>query len=278
MSTMFAMPTKKKSTRSSATKSSAKTASTPRKVKSAGAKPTSRPLEGSVALVTGGSRGIGLAIARSLAARGASVVVTGRDEAAMTAAVASITNSGGVAVSRHCDVSNPESVAGLFTAIKKQFRKLDIVVNNAGVAGPTAKVEQLSLDAWREVLDVNLTGTFLVTRAALALMKPGGIIVNNLSIAAKGAFPGMSAYTAAKHGALGFTQTLREELRERGIRVVALVAGATNTAIWEQFWPEAPRQSMMSPETVAEAVAHAVCLPENASIDELVIAPAVGRL
>jgi NAD(P)-dependent dehydrogenase (short-subunit alcohol dehydrogenase family) len=123
-----------------------------------------------------------------------------------------------------------------------------------------------------------LNGTFLVTQAALAVMKRGSIIVNNLSISAERAFPGCSAYNASKHGALGFTDTLREELRSEGIRVIALLPGATDTAIWSTLWSQAPRPKMMSPETVARAVVNAVLLPENASIEKLVIMPSGGVL
>ena len=81
-----------------------------------------------------------------------------------------------------------------------------------------------------------------------------------------------------KFGALGFTKALREEVRTRGIRVLALIAGATNTDIWQQFWPEAPREKMMTPETVAEAVLHAVSAPPEASVEEIVIGPTAGVL
>jgi short-subunit dehydrogenase len=102
--------------------------------------------------------------------------------------------------------------------------------------------------------------------------------VNNLSVAASVPFPGMSAYNASKFGALGFTQALREDLRKRGIRVLALLPGATNTDIWGQFWAEAPKEKMISPETVAQAVLHAVSAPANTSIDEIRIGPAAGTL
>ena len=236
------------------------------------------PLRGRVALVTGGSRGIGLAIANGLAIRGATVVITGRDERALAAAVARLNKNGNIAVARYCDVCNSESVAGLFLALKKQFKRLDILLNNAGIAGPASPIEKLSLDEWREIIDTNLTGLFLVTKAALPLLKRGATIVNNLSISAKTAFPGMAAYNASKHGALGFTDTLREELKPKEIRVVSLMPGATDTEIWEQFWPDAPRERMISRESIAEAVAMAVCLPENTSVTEIVIAPTAGAL
>ncbi len=109
-------------------------------------------------------------------------------------------------------------------------------------------------------------------------MKRGASIVNNLSVSAKSVFPGMSAYNASKHGAAGFTNTLREELRQQGIRVIGLYPGATDTAIWKQFWPQAPRKRMMSPETIARAVVFALSLPPEATVEELVIAPTGGAL
>jgi len=112
----------------------------------------------------------------------------------------------------------------------------------------------------------------------LPLMKRGGVIVNNLSIAANRVFPGSSAYNASKHGALGFTNTLREELRTQGIRVIALLPGATDTAIWKTLWPEAPRKKMMSPKTVAEAVVSAILVPDEGTVEELAILPSAGAL
>src|SRR5207302_10113294 len=97
-------------------------------------------------------------------------------------------------------------------------------------------------------------------------------------VAAIKPFEGMAAYNASKAGALGFTNVLREEIRKRRIRVVALLPGATDTAIWNQFWPQAPREKMVSAATVAEAVAHAVMLPANTSIEEIRIGPTGGAL
>jgi NAD(P)-dependent dehydrogenase (short-subunit alcohol dehydrogenase family) len=129
-----------------------------------------------------------------------------------------------------------------------------------------------------EVIDTNLNGLFLVTQAALAVMKRGSTIVNNLSIAAERVFPGSAAYNASKHGALGFTDTLREELRPKGIRVIALMPGATDTAIWDTLWPEAPRRKMMSAEAVARMVVSALLLPENTTAEKIVLRPSIGTL
>jgi NAD(P)-dependent dehydrogenase (short-subunit alcohol dehydrogenase family) len=139
-------------------------------------------------------------------------------------------------------------------------------------------VAKLPFEIWQEVVATNLNGMFLATQAALPLMKSGAIIVNNLSIAAKRVFAGSSAYNASKHGALRFTDTLREELRPRRIRVIALLPGATNTEIWRKLWPDAPRKKMMKPEIVAAAVINAILLPDESTVEELTIMPSAGTL
>jgi NAD(P)-dependent dehydrogenase (short-subunit alcohol dehydrogenase family) len=169
-------------------------------------------------------------------------------------------------------------VDDLFRLIRRQFRRLDIVINNAGIAHPNLPVEKLPFPVWKDVLETNLDGMLLVTQAALAIMRRGGTIVNNLSVAANRVFAGSAAYNASKHGALGLTNTLREELRPRGIRVIGVLPGATDTDIWKTLWPQAPRRKMMSPETVAHAVVEAILLPANATVETLEIRPSAGTL
>jgi len=255
-----------------------------RKSAAAKAAPAGGRLSGKVAVVTGGNRGIGLAIARALVAEACSVVITGRDRAALANAKAEL---GAIAASasprpevlaERCDVRIPASVATVFTKVKKRWGHLDILINNAGISQAMFPVVDTPVELWRSVIDINLTGTFLVSRAGVPLMPRGSTIVNNLSIAAKMNFVQFSAYNASKHGALGFTLTLREELIPKGIRVVALMPGATDTDIWEQFWPDAPRQKMVEPASVAEAVLYAVLLPPAANLSELVLVPLVGVL
>ncbi len=242
------------------------------------APPPKRRLEDQVALITGGNRGIGLAIALALAAEGASVIVTGRDDRALHSAVQAIGRTGGSAVAHICDVRREESVDELFRAIRKHFGRIDILVNNAGVAHSSHHVDRLSPEMWQATLQTNLTGAFLVTRAALPLMRSGSTIMNNISVAATTPFKGMAAYNASKAGLLALTNTLREELRGRGIRVIAFIPGATDTAIWQQFWAEAPRDRMMAASSVAEALLAALCLPENATLEQLTITPTGGSI
>jgi NAD(P)-dependent dehydrogenase (short-subunit alcohol dehydrogenase family) len=238
----------------------------------------SASLRGQVALITGATRGIGLAIAHALAAESCNLILTARDEKALTEISRELASPKIELLAHPCDVRDPHSVDALFRAARQHFKRLDILINNAGIAHPNLPVEKLPLPVWKDVLETNLTGTFLVTQAALATMKRGGTIVNNLSIAANRVFPGSAAYNTSKHGALGLTNTLREELRPRGIRVIALLPGATDTAIWATLWPEAPRRKMLSPATVAEAVVQAVLLPANATVESLEILPTAGTL
>jgi NAD(P)-dependent dehydrogenase (short-subunit alcohol dehydrogenase family) len=239
---------------------------------------SSRELRQQVALVTGASRGIGLAIARTLAAKGCNLVITGRDEQVLRRISRELASAKIQILVQSCEVRDPQSVDDLFRVLRRQFQRLDILINNAGIAHANLTVDKLPLTVWQDVIDTNLTGTFLVTQAALAIMKRGGTIVNNLSVAANRVFAGCSAYNASKHGALGFTSTLREELRPKGIRVIALLPGATDTDIWKTLWPQAPRKKMMSPATVAEAVVNAILLPPNATVETLEILPTVGLL
>jgi len=233
---------------------------------------------GKVVLITGGSQGIGLAIAHALAAEGCGVVISGRNASSLKKAALQLGKYKVKVLPVVCDVRNEQAVTALMAEVKQKFRRLDILINNAGVAHENLPVEKLPVAAWREVVDTNLTGMFLVTRAALPLMKRGGTIVNNLSVAAKRAFPGLSGYVAAKHGGLGFTKTLREELRPKGIRVIGLMLGAVDSDVWDSFWPEAPRKKMMSAETVARAVVDALRLPDNSTVEELTIRPTAGTL
>ena len=235
-------------------------------------------LSGKTAVVTGGSRGIGLGITRELARYGCRAVIAGRDPQALEAAIAQLKAEGLSISAKCCDVSDPDQVHEFFHAIRERLGGLDFLINNAGAAHALASVDRMVPEEFQRVINVNLFGTFLCCRAAIPLMRAGSIIVNNLSVAAHQSFSGMSAYNASKAGALALTNVLREELREKGIRVLALIPGAVDTDIWQQFWPDAPRQKMMSVQDVARAVLLALSMPAVTSIDEITMGPATGTL
>jgi NAD(P)-dependent dehydrogenase (short-subunit alcohol dehydrogenase family) len=241
-------------------------------------KSASVSLAGEVALITGATQGIGLATARALAEEGCNLIVCGRDQGRLAAADKELSRMGIQVVEVSCDVRDEKSVSAMFAKVRKSFAHLDILINSAGIANTFRSVAELDPEEWNDVLATNLTGTFLVTRAALPLMSRGSSIVNVLSMSSKRAFPNLAAYNASKFGALGFTNTLREELRSEGIRVIALLPGATDTAIWDTLWPEAPRQKMIRPETVAQAMVAALKLPPESTVEELDLMPTTGAL
>jgi NAD(P)-dependent dehydrogenase (short-subunit alcohol dehydrogenase family) len=245
--------------------------------------PHQSALHGRLALITGGNRGIGLAIARALARQGCNLIITARDERALAKARDELEKLQPArlnlyVLAQSCDVRSPESIDYLSVVIRGLRKPLDILMNNAGIGHLNRTVSELPYPTWMEVIDTNLNGLFLMTQAALAVMRRGSTIVNNLSTAAERVFPGSAAYNASKHGALGFTNTLREELRPKGIRVIALMPGATDTAIWTALWPKAPRRKMMSAETVARTVVDALLLPENTTVEKIVVMPSGGTL
>jgi len=239
---------------------------------------TKPSLRGQTALITGASRGIGAAIARALAAQACNLILTSRDEKALRKIGKEVLRNRIVVLTQACDVRDPHSVDDLFRTVRREFGRIDILVNNAGIAHANLTVDKLPYPIWKDVLATNLDGTFLVTQAALSLMQRGGTIVNNLSIAATRVFAGSAAYNTSKHAALGFTNTLREELRGKGIRVIGLLPGATDTDIWKTLWPQAPRKKMISAETVAQALIQAILLPSSATVETLEILPTAGTL
>jgi len=237
-----------------------------------------RSLAGKVAVITGGSRGIGFAIAQAFAAEGCNLVLAARSAPHLRRAVNELSASVPEIAGIQCDVRAEKSVDRLFARVKVDFKRIDILINNAGISQAPTEIEQLQPSVWKEVIEADLTSLFLCTHAALPLMSRGATIINTISMSGYHVFPKFSAYTAAKHGALGFTNALREEVRSRGIRVMALLPGATDTEIWQQIWPEAPRQKMVSLHDIASAVLNAVLMPPNTSVDEIRINTTQGPL
>jgi len=238
-------------------------------------------LSGKAAVITGASRGIGLAIARALASEACNVVITGRQQETLARAAVGIraVSPGEVRVLPIvCDVRDAQALEQMFATVAQEFAGLDILINNAGMGQAAAPVEETSIELWRDLIDINLTGTFLCTRFAIPLMRRGGTIVNILSVAARECFPGYAPYNVSKAGVLGFTRTLRQELMPSGIRVTAITPGATDTDIWQQMMPEAPREKMMDAASVAALVVEAVVLSPNANLTELALDPIGGAL
>jgi len=190
---------------------------------------------GRIAVVTGGARGIGLAVAERLTAEGARVALWDTDEAEATRVAARL---GGAAIG--VDVADEASVARALAATEAAVGPVDILVNNAGITGPNGPVETYPVEAWRRVLDVDLTGVFLCARAVIPGMRARdrGRIVNVASIAGKEGNPNASAYSCAKAGVIALTKSLGKELAATAIRVNCVTPAAVKTDIFAQMTEE----------------------------------------
>jgi NAD(P)-dependent dehydrogenase (short-subunit alcohol dehydrogenase family) len=177
-------------------------------------------------LVTAGAAGIGRAIAQAFAQAGARVAVCDVDEAALAAFRQELPGHHAF----ECDVSDEDEVEDLFDDVEETLGGLDVLVNNAGIAGPTARVEDIALEDWRRTLAVNLDGQFLCAREAVPLLRKagGGTMINLSSAAGRFGFPRRSPYSASKWGVIGFTKSLAIELGPDNIRVNAILPGAVD--------------------------------------------------
>lgn len=183
--------------------------------------PQDPDLGGKVAIVTGGGRGLGAALSRRFAAAGAAVVLTGRTEADLLGLTEELRADGGQAEPVRANVSRAEDVDHVFAHAVATFGGVDILINNAGIAGPTKHLSDLALEEWNEVIAVNLTGVFLCCRAAIPLMRRrgGGKIVNIGSVSGKRPLAMRTPYTASKLGLVGLTRTLADEVGKDEISV-----------------------------------------------------------
>jgi NAD(P)-dependent dehydrogenase (short-subunit alcohol dehydrogenase family) len=181
-----------------------------------------------VALVTGGGRGIGRAIARALAGPDSVVAVAGRTRSQLESTAIDIESLGGRALAIEMDVTREESIAAGMTALRAASAHLDVLVNNAGVGGGEP-IADSDTRRWRRVIDTNLTGMYLVSREAVPMMRGGGRIVNISSVLGRFGVPGYTAYCASKHGVIGFTRALALELASQQITVNALCPGWVDT-------------------------------------------------
>jgi 3-oxoacyl-[acyl-carrier protein] reductase len=230
------------------------------------------PLKNQHALVTGASRGIGLAIARRLGQMGARLSICSRNEKLLDGARSQLQKEGVEAFAFPANVADASQVSSLIDAATAKFGGIEILVNNAGI-GRFGPIQQLNETDWDTVLDTNLKGVFLVSRAVIPAMisRGRGHIVNISSLAGKNSFAGGSIYCASKWGSLGLTYSMAEDLRAYGIRVAAVCPGSVAT----EFSPHANKdpRKMLQAEDVAHAVAMILTEAPQSFISEVLLRP-----
>ena len=227
-------------------------------------------------LITGGGRGIGRAAALRFAREGAHVVVAARTSGELDAVVAEIDSLGGKGLAAQMNVTDLGSVeAAVWRATEFTGGPIDVLVNNAGVFD-VIPFDKMGHKAWSKVIDVNLTGAYYVTQESLGALEEGErpVVINIASGAAKRGFPGNTAYCASKYGLKGFGDALRLDLVEKGIRVVTVYPGATDTTIFDGVEGDWDRSKMNTVDEVAEVIHGVVSAGDE--VTDLDVAPPAG--
>jgi short-subunit dehydrogenase len=226
-------------------------------------------------LITGASRGIGRAIAEKLAAPDVTLLLHGRDTVALAKTCKSVDSRCARVVRLIHDLALPKGVSELIAEVGND--PLDLLVNNAGVAVVKAFGE-ITMTEWEQTIGVNITAPFLLMQYFAPKMPPGSSIVNILSIAAKTGYANWSAYCMSKFALEGFSQCVREELRDHKIRVVNIYPAATHTEIWDNVAGDWPRSKMISATQVADAVAFALAQPPDVLVENITLGNLSGSL
>ena len=233
----------------------------------------SDPLQSRLAIVTGGSRGIGFAIADKLAELGAEVVITARNQDELDNAATQIRKSGGKCDGIRCDVSSLSDVQQFSGNLGRRLGALKILINNAGVGGFSAPLHETDPETWDNILNTNLRGVYYMMRAfaPTLIANGGGDIVNISSLAGKNALPNGAAYAASKWGLNGLSYSAAEELRGRNIRVTVVCPGSVNTDLSPHQGKSVNR--MLQPADVAHVVAMVVTQASQSFASEILLRP-----
>jgi 3-oxoacyl-[acyl-carrier protein] reductase len=234
---------------------------------------TTNALGGQVAVVTGAGRGIGAAIARKLAALGATVVLCGRTRAPLDSTAAEIHKDHAKSVVAECDVSDLQSVEKVAEQLERDLGRVDILVNNAGTGGFGGPLHTMPPQSWDAVLNTNLRGIYYCIRsfAPMMIRNRSGHIINISSLAGKNALPNGAAYAASKWGLNGLTYSVAEELRNHNIRVSVVCPGSVDTSLSPHEGKD--KRKMLRPEDVAHVVAMLVTQASQSFVSEVLLRP-----
>src|SRR6059036_3715163 len=226
-------------------------------------------------LITGASRGIGRAIAEKLSGEDTVLLLHGRDTVALAQTRKAVEPRCARVILLAHDLAKHSGVSDLIAEVGNE--PIDLLVNNAGVAVVKPFTEITTIE-WEQTVGVNITAPFLLTQRFAPRLPPGSSIVNILSVAAKSGFANWSAYCMIKFALEGFSQSVREELRDRKIRVINVYPAATDTNIWNNIEGEWPREKMISPEEVAGAMAYALSRPNDVALENITLSSLTGNL
>ena len=206
-------------------------------------------LEGRVVLITGASQGLGRALALAYAKEGASVALNARSEASIRPVAKAAEGAGAEVLAIAADVSKSTDVERFVNEAAERFGGIDVLVNNASILGPRVAIEEYPEDEWHRVIDANLTGPFLVSKAAIPhMMREGGSIINVVSGVSVEGRAEWGAYSVSKFGLEGLTQILAAELKKRGIRVNSVNPGGMRTSMRAAAYPEEDPMTRITPE------------------------------
>jgi len=235
-----------------------------------------KALDGRVALVTGASSGLGRAFAAALAGAGASVFLVARREDKLREAVAEIAAAGGEAAYHVTDVRSVPALYDLVDVVLSRYKKLHILINNAGL-GWRAPLGELTRSQIAEMIETDLAAPIYLTQAALDALKRNAPsdVVNIASIAGLQGFPEGTAYCAAKHGLVGFSRALAEELKPEQVRVTTICAGSTDTEFFDRFRPTIERERMLGVEDIVRALMSVLTSSPRVIHGEIVLRPRV---
>jgi 3-oxoacyl-[acyl-carrier protein] reductase len=226
-------------------------------------------------LITGASRGIGRAIAEKLATKESVLLLHGRDTVALAQTRKAVEAKSAQVVLLVHDLATFSGTSDLIAEVGRE--PIDLLVNNAGIAVVKPFTEITAIE-WEQTVGVNVTAPFMLTQHFAPRMPPGSSVVNILSVAAKTGFPNWSVYCMSKFALEGFSQCVREELRDRKIRVINIYPAATETDIWENIEGKWPRDKMMSATQVADAVAFALDRPNETLVENVTLSSLTGNL
>lgn len=233
-------------------------------------------LKGKTAIITGGKKGIGLAISKKLAEEGVNLAICSLNKTGLSEITEQLQNLNPEikVLSVPVDVRQEKDIKEFVEKVQLEFKHIDILINNAGIA-PSSSIAKSTETLWNEIIDTNLKGPYLFMKEVIPLMKDqgGGHIINIGSILSKIPMPGTGIYVASKFGLRGLSLSVKEEVRKYNIKVSLIYPGAVDTEIWNRINGKYDHNKMMKPDDIAITVLTALKLSNTTTIDELLITP-----